>query len=413
MTQDPRRLRMPPCKVRNRHIYIAGSSQHGKSTMIERMFTIDMWNGCGLTLLDPKRQGNLAENILTRVPPHREADAIYLDVANPIPIDLMSWETKQERDTLSGELSEIFLSFSPEGATDQWPNILQAVINTLLAARNCSFIDINTILVDDDFRDKVLARVQENNQDGSYDAILEYWMKEFPKRRKGAEDPILSRMKKFIFSPAVKLLDTPNAPLRIADVIRKRRIFIVNLGTLSKPVAHLVGKLIVAKIQQAVFQQKPDDLVPHFLYADEFQNFQTSSFDLILSEAGGFRLCLTLANQGFYQLEQRILQSIFTNVTAGKIAFNISHEDIHNWAHLCGEHIDPDCLADLPPFTAFYKLYGEPPIIKPTEPPLDKPTPEQYKTATGIKKATLDDYRAPAQTSTKRSNPPPPSNSAP
>jgi hypothetical protein len=153
-----------------------------------------------------------------------------------------------------------------------------------------------------------------------------------------------------------------------------------------------VGKLIVAKLQQMIFHQHPSAATPHFLYADEFQNFQTSAFDVILSEAGGFRLCLTLANQGFYQLDENILKAMSTNVTAARIAFRISPEDVSNWKHLAEPDIDPKLLAKLPPHAAFYAIGDEPPIIKPTREPLENPTEEQIKNAEIIRKRTVDTY---------------------
>jgi hypothetical protein len=205
-------------------------------------------------------------------------------------------------------------------------------------------------------------------------------------------------MKQFIFSPLVKFLDCAEAPLKISDVIRDRKILIVNLGTLDKDAAHLAGKLIVTKIQQAVFHQQPTDCTPHFLHADEFQNFQTSAFDVILSEARAFRLCLVLANQGLYQLDEKIRHSIFTNVTAARIAFRISHEDLSNWRHLlpsdkdAPDYIDLQRLANLPPYSAFYHVAEHPPVIKDSLAPLPPPHPKQEQIAESITNRTVEKY---------------------
>lgn len=397
-----------PYSARNRHIYIGGASQHGKSTLLERMITQDMEAGCGITVLDPKAQGPLAEAILKRVPPEREHKAIYLDIADPVPIDVMSWETEKDRVTLAGELHNLFLGFSTTKEGDQWLSILRAAIHTLLAAKHCSFLDLNRIFVNKEFLETVLSRVRANNKDGIYQHILEYWKDDFPQLKSDAAQPIVTRMKQFLFSPLAKILGCPDASLKISDIIRDRKILIVNLGTLDKDAGNLVGKLIVAKLQQMIFHQHPSAATPHFLYADEFQNFQTSAFDVILSEAGGFRLCLTLANQGFYQLDENILKAMSTNVTAARIAFRISPEDVSNWKHLAEPGIDPKMLAKLPPHSAFYAVGDEPPIIKQTREPLEDPTEEQIKNAEIIRIRTVDTYacNTAPRPHTERNDPP-------
>jgi type IV secretory pathway TraG/TraD family ATPase VirD4 len=60
--------------------------------------------------------------------------------------------------------------------------------------------------------------------------------------------------------------------------------------------------------------QKEEDRRDFFLYVDEFQNFATSSFIKILSEARKYRLALTLTNQYIEQLDETIMQAIFGNV---------------------------------------------------------------------------------------------------
>ena len=47
---------------------------------------------------------------------------------------------------------------------------------------------------------------------------------------------------------------------------------------------------------------------------DEFQNFTTSAFEKILSEARKYKLCLTLAHQYISQLDEKTKNAILANV---------------------------------------------------------------------------------------------------
>jgi hypothetical protein len=59
---------------------------------------------------------------------------------------------------------------------------------------------------------------------------------------------------------------------------------------------------------------KEEERRDFFLYIDEYQNFSTTSFIKILSEARKYRLCLTLANQYMGQLDEEVTKAIFGNV---------------------------------------------------------------------------------------------------
>ena len=422
-------LEIPPA-IRFRHVYIAGGSQFGKSTLLENMIVQDIENNEGITLLDPK--GDLAEAVLTRVPKRRAHQCIYIDIKDPIPINFMGWETEEERQTLLADVNQTFMRFSQMAAGDQWGSILRWVIYTLLAAKDVSFLDLYYFFTDDDRKNAILDMVQKRNNDGRYDDVFHYWEKIFLKIGKPREGPILTRMATFITTPPLKkILGPSDNPLDIFDAMESQKILIVNLMGVGRENGNLVGALLTSKIQQAAFRRQPqakDDRVPHYFYADEFQNFQTSDFDRILSEAGGFKLSLTLANQGLYQLDSQIKQSVFTNVNAARIAFRINHEDVSNWRHLLprpasvqnsrirpgnmavlrmlGEDtladqiendlhpkpIEPDILANLPPYFAFFKIGTEEGTFAPTPPPLPPPSQKQLIIAEAIRRATLEAY---------------------
>lgn len=389
-----------PDALRSRHVYIAGATQHGKSTVIERMALADIERGHGICVLDPK--GDLIKSIIHKIPRRRADDAILLEASNPVPIDFMGWETEQERQTLAADIFQTFLQFSTMTTGDQWLSVLRAVIYTLLDARGCSFLDINAILVDDAARERILARV--TNPD-----ILDYWRLEYPLLKKDAPQPIITRMKQFIFSPPLKtLLGTSQAKLDIFECMETRKILLVDLTGAGKTNGNLIGQLLVSKIQQSAFRrerQPRDSRIPFHLFADEFQNFQTSAFDTILSEAGGYKLCLTLANQGLYQLEPKIKDAIFTNVTGGWIVFHIDEKDVPNFK-LKALPLDAQQLASLPPHTAFVKIGSEIPAIFKTPPPAEN-QPESH--AEYIRKRTLDLYACdtPPRSRTYRNEPKP------
>jgi len=69
-----------------------------------------------------------------------------------------------------------------------------------------------------------------------------------------------------------------------------------------------------------------EDRRPFYLYVDEFQNFATDSFAVILSEARKYGPNLTIANQYISQMNPIVKDSVFGNV-GSMISFRVGADD--------------------------------------------------------------------------------------
>ena len=110
------------------------------------------------------------------------------------------------------------------------------------------------------------------------------------------------------------------------------KIFVVNLsrGLIGEDNAAILGAMLVTKIQLAAMSRadipRLEDRRPFYLYVDEFQNFATDSFAVILSEARKYALNLTIANQYISQMEETVRGAVFGNVGT-MITFRVSPDD--------------------------------------------------------------------------------------
>ena len=92
-----------------------------------------------------------------------------------------------------------------------------------------------------------------------------------------------------------------------------------------------------------------------FLYVDEFQNFATTSFIKILSEARKYRLNLILANQYTAQLPTEIQDAIFGN--AGTlISFVVGAADANRLMNELGNFYTQDDLVGLARYQIIVKI---------------------------------------------------------
>ena len=106
---------------------------------------------------------------------------------------------------------------------------------------------------------------------------------------------------------------------------------LVNLskGRLGEEDAKFLGLILVPKILSAAMSRQNMEQKlrkDFFLYVDEFQNYATEDFAVILSEARKYRLNLIVANQYISQIQEDVKNAVFGNVGT-MVAFRIGTPD--------------------------------------------------------------------------------------
>ena len=168
--------------------------------------------------------------------------------------------------------------------------------------------------------------------------IKAFWEKEFAqmpdKLKAEAISPIQNKVGQFISSRMIRnIVGHPKSTIDLESIMDEGKILLLNLsqGKLGEDNAALLGAMIITRIQLAAMNRsfvKEEDRKDFFLYVDEFQNFATTSFTKILSEARKYRLSLTLANQYMGQLEEDVQRSIFGNIGT-LISFVVGGQDAY------------------------------------------------------------------------------------
>lgn len=337
-----------PDSIRDRHVYVVGKAGSGKSTLVLNMAVQDIAHGHGVAVIDP--HGDLIDDLLAYIPEHRMEDVIYFDAAErqqPIALNVMSAESEDEVGVLADDLLVMFRRLSDTWG-ERMEHILRHTIYTLLEAPNTTFLDIHRILQNESFRNQVLKHVRNP-------LLRDFWGYEFPELRKDAVQPILNRMSKFLLSPTLSgILGQRDSRLSFSDVLENNKIFLANLskGKIGEDNARLVGSVLVSQLQLAVMRRAKvtrEERAPFMLFVDEFQNFTTSAFEVILSEARKYQLCLTLAHQYISQLEEKTRHAILGNVGT-MILFAISGDDARRVKDQIGS-FNPEDVANLDPKT--------------------------------------------------------------
>jgi hypothetical protein len=123
----------------------------------------------------------------------------------------------------------------------------------------------------------------------------------------------------------------PFSTIDLRRMMDEGRVLIVNLakGPIGEGTSHLLGALLSTALATAALSRAdtPEhERRPFYLYADEFQNYASNGFAVILSEARKYALSLTLGHQYLGQLSENLRQAVLGNA-ASFIAFRVGAED--------------------------------------------------------------------------------------
>lgn len=327
---------------RGRHMYVIGQTGVGKSALLELLSISDIYSPYGFAVIDP--HGDYAINTLRRIPEHRAQDVIYFNPADtefPIAFNPMEvTDNKLKTHTASeliGVLKRMFESWGP-----RLEYILRYSLLALLDYPNATMLDITRILTDKKFRLEVLEYVHDP-------VVKNFWQIEFAswndKFQAEAVAPVLNKVGAFTANPIVRnIIGQPKSSFNIRQIMDERKILIVNLsrGLIGEDNAALLGSLLVTKIQMGAMSRADipmEERIPFYLYVDEFQNFATDSFAVILSEARKYALNLTVANQYTAQMSMEVRDAVFGNV-GSIVSFRTSADD----ARIMQKYFEPHFL---------------------------------------------------------------------
>lgn len=315
---------------RDRHIYILGQTGTGKSGLLELFALSDVFYNKGYAIIDP--HGDFAINNMKYIPESRINDVVYFNPADgafPIGFNPLEVTDPTQKGQISSELvgvmKRMFDSWGP-----RLEYILRYTLLALLDYPDSTMLDITRMLTDKRFRKDVINHIEDM-------VVKTFWVTEFAswneKFASEAVAPVLNKVGAFTANPLIRnIIGQPHGSFNIRELMDQRKILIMNLsrGLIGEDNAAILGAMMVTKIQLAAMSRADipnvEDRVPFYLYVDEFQNFATDSFAVILSEARKYALNLTVANQYISQMNEVVRSAVFGNVGT-IVSFRVSPED--------------------------------------------------------------------------------------
>ena len=316
---------------RSRHVYIIGQTGAGKSGMLELFALSDIFYDQGYCIIDP--HGDFAINNLRFVPEKRIKDVIYFnpaDVEFPVAFNPLEITDPSRKPNVCSEVIGVLKRMFGDSWGPRLEHILRYTLLALLDRPETTLLDISRMLTDKEFRKETLDYCKDVT-------VLQFWKHEFgqwnEKQVNESIAPVLNKVGAFTANPIIRnIIGQPKSSFDVRRIMDEGKILVVNLskGLIGEDNAGILGAFLVTKVQLAAMSRSdiPDvaDRRPFYLYVDEFQNFATDSFAVILSEARKYGLNLTVANQYISQMTDSVRDAVFGNVGT-TISFRVSADD--------------------------------------------------------------------------------------
>jgi hypothetical protein len=316
------------------HFYVVGATGTGKTKFLEHLIQQDIQNGNGFGVIDP--HGDLIEDIKGLL------IFRYLPTDPEISDRVVLVDPTDKRHTVTfNPLEKIPGVFIPEQVnelvsgfkkiwSDSWGARMEDLMrNSLIALgeADLTLLELPYFLSHRGFRESVLERV-------SHPLVQEYFRRFDRVTDRGQVtwiEPVMNKLNAFFADERIRQMFTSErSSFSVREIMDEKKVLLIKLdkGKL-KDSADLLGSLLMAKIQMAAFSRSDMPVsrrVPFYLYIDEFQNFASESFSVVLSEARKYGLSLVMAHQTLSQIPEELRSLILGNAGI-QVCFRLNRHD--------------------------------------------------------------------------------------
>jgi hypothetical protein len=317
---------------RLRHVHVVGPTGTGKSTLLVNMAVQDIEAGLGVVLLDPK--GDLAADVLDRIPAPRKRDVIVLDPADeerPVGLNPLRAADGASAEVVVENLVGLFKSLYRSSWGPRTDDVLRAALMTLAASGDATLCEVPLLLTDPTYRRRLVGKLDDpiglESFWGWYEALSDG-------ERLTVVGPVLNKVRAFSMRPRVRsIIGQADPALDLRKVLANGQILIVSLasGLLGEEAAALLGALVIAELWHATTARSGMSASrrrPVMAYLDEWQHFLhlPTPMASVLAEARGLGLGMTLAHQHLGQLPESARDSVLSNARS-RVIFQLPAGD--------------------------------------------------------------------------------------
>ena len=388
---------------RRRHLYVVGKTGTGKSTFLRGLMLDDFANGRPFAFIDPL--GPNAEILIDNVPPEFVNDIRYLELADtsyPRGLNPLHNIRPAQRALVASQILSAFQGLFG-GSLADWPRlsyILQNSVLLLLHSPGETLLGLSRLLVDERYRRRLLKNCSDP-------VVRAYFETEFADYERSfmtiAIAPVQNKIGLVLTESIRLMLGQRRSTIDVRAIVRDSKYLIVNLskGRVGPTTAYLAGAFILSQLSQAAEERaalpahQREQLRDFTVYADEVQDYVTSSFGETLSQARNGFINFCIAHQYLDQLPDGLLPAILGNV-GNIIGFRIGASDAAKLAPEMGFE-SVNAFTDLANYTARALLLRDGEPLEPMLLSIPEPQPEHHGQLASVIARSRSTYSRPRQ----------------
>lgn len=315
---------------RRRHIYIIGKTGVGKTKLMELLIRQDIAYGHGICVIDP--HGDLTNTLLDAIPENRIDDVVVVDPSDtdhPVSFNPLQKVPPDLKHQMAQGLIEVMEKQFGANWTPRLEHVFRFTVLALLDYPEATMRGMISMLTDRPYRQKVIEYIEDDMVKRFFAIEFADWSEKFDT---DAIIPLVNKLGQFLSNPLLRnIFAQKENKIDFTDIMNNQKILFINIakGKLGEENSSFFGSMFVTKIHQTGMARAgiPEHQRKDFcLYADEFQNVVTDSFDNLFSESRKYGICLTVAHQYLGQLSARI-QATTQGNSGTIIVFRVSGED--------------------------------------------------------------------------------------
>jgi hypothetical protein len=391
-----------PLAHRFKHVFLLGMTGTGKSTWMLSLLLRDLEAGHGVCLIDP--HGELADELLSRLPENRAQDLILVDLANDtasVPMNFLRWRTPRERDLILDDLystMDRIYDFHETGGPI-FERYFRGALRLLMgedpeAEPRFTLLEVPLFFRSDDFRRYLIRRARDGQLE---DFVEEAEAVNGEHSLQNLAPYVTSKFTRFLQDELLRRI-VGHGEMRLdwEQVLEEQKVLVLKLGRgrFGAEAAEMLLGLLMSRFRCAVMGRAglpAHQRRPFFLYVDEIGSLgRDPNFSQLLSEARKYRVGLVVATQYGKQLSEgrgaNLLSAVLGN--AGSVlCFRVGVEDAPVLAPLFAPTVRAEDLVELPNFEAYMRLHLDqalaPPFSVVTERPRQAGSPERAEKLIG------------------------------
>lgn len=338
----------------NMNTLIAGKSGSGKTNLAVTIARQHIDQGAGLVLVE--QSGNLYEQVLAQVPPHRLKDVICVDLSRsdrPVGLNLLRLGSPS---IVTSNLHTLLNGLYPEITSVYANQLVMYGVPVLANLPRATLSDLIPFAHPRTPEERAwVSEVIKGIEDITYQDFWTQWHKKDERTIIKDTQPLKNRLWEILTPEATRyLVNQETSSFDPIDVIDNNKLLFINLAGESDRAAKLIASMIIDAMWGAARGRKPKN--PNYFVIDEFHQFgYLDTLRRMFAEGRKWNAHMLVATQSIDQLDRDLQNEALSN-TATKIIFNSDIRQARTHASDFGRPVTPESFVNLKKYDAIARI---------------------------------------------------------